>query len=147
MGIVASDGYEVVSIPHLLRLKDRNIAHLKYSQVLELGAGLFVEHGDRVSKNSGQTAMNMVKDKGASVVMGHVHRLGVYNKTDRLGIHTGIEGGCMCELDPTDITDRSANWQGGFTIVDFDNTVADTWAFQPVAWLGKSFYADGKFHT
>jgi predicted phosphodiesterase len=146
MGIMAADGYEVVSVPHLLNLKDRKIDHLTYSQVLELGAGLFVEHGDRVSKNAGQTAMNVVKDKGASVVLGHVHRQGMYYKTDRQGVHVGVEAGCMCTLDPSYITDKSANWQGGFAIADFDTSESDgAFALQLVPWLNGKIYVDGKF--
>jgi predicted phosphodiesterase len=142
VGLTNGSGEEVVSIPHLLDLRGRGVSYRTYQQIVRLPGNLYVEHGDRVSKNSASTAMNIVRDKGASVIVGHVHRVGAYYKKDRLGLHRGIEGGCMCDLSPSYMTEDSANWQQGFVIVDY--TGESTWWAQQVLVQDGVFVVDGR---
>lgn len=140
-GVMDTNGDPVVSIPHLLDLRGRGWRYRTYHQTLRLPGDLWVEHGDRVSKHSGYTAKNLVADKGGSIIIGHVHRLGIHYKRDRLGLHRGIESGCLCRLDPQYMTADSANWQQGFMIVDHR---ADSWWHQPVLVQDGRFVVDGE---
>lgn len=144
VGLKNRDGDAVVSIPALLNLRERNIRYRTYHQVTRLPGGLFVEHGDRVSKNSAGTVLNVVRDKGASVAIGHVHRVGAYYKKDRSGLHRGFETGCLCITDPDYITEDSANWQQGFLVVDY--TDETTWWAQQVVVQAGRFMADGRVY-
>lgn len=111
-----------ISIPSLLDLKGFHIEYVDggddsswQDTYLKLG-DIFVGHFKRVNKHSGMTAKALVEDKGVSVVQGHVHRAGVFNKTLMTGeVLTGIENGCMCDLNPSYI--RNPNWQHAITVI------------------------------
>ena len=142
IGIVDVNGDGIISIPHLLNLRARGITYRTYKQVLRLPGGLFIEHGDRVSKHSGYTAKNIQTDKGGSVAVGHVHRIGAHYKRDRMGFHRAFEIGCLCLTNPEYITEASANWQQGFMLIDYFTD--DLWFHQQVYVQGGRFVIDGK---
>lgn len=79
--------------------------------------GIKIGHFDRVATGSGNTARNIMRDKGnVSVVQGHVHRAGIIYFTDINGNQTfGVENPCLC-ADPTYAS--MTNWQRGLTIID-----------------------------
>lgn len=137
-------GDRLLSIPHLLRLRERGWQYKTYQEVTRLVGELYVEHGDRTSKHSGQTAKAVQNDKGGSVIVGHVHRVGEYIKSDRNGYHEGYEQGCLCTLNPSYITEDSTNWQHGFAIVDVYDDLS--WWVQVVKVKGGKFIVDGEVY-
>ncbi len=144
-GLTDKHGDAKISVPSLLGLRDRGWRYRTYHQTFELVPGLFVEHGDKVSKHSAYTAKNIQFDKGASVVVGHTHRQGLFCKSDRNGVHRALEGGCLCIVNPSYITEKSANWQQGFVVIDLFPD--GSWMPQLVSVFGegedRGFFVDG----
>jgi predicted MPP superfamily phosphohydrolase len=101
-------------LPVQLGLDDLEIEHHEYHEQVQWH-GLLVEHGDRVSKVSAATAKSMLDARGVCGISGHVHRLGMYYKTDNSGVKVWMENGCLCSLSPSWIIGKP-NWCHGFTI-------------------------------
>lgn len=91
--------------------------------------GWVMTHGHRggisLSRIAGNTALNAAKRFGASVIMGHTHRLGIGSHTYGYGGNgttlTGVEVGHL--MDPKKASQQylkggTANWQKGFAVVD-----------------------------
>jgi len=139
--LVDKHGDAVVSLPHLLDLRARGIRYRGYKEIIKLPGGLYVEHGDKVSKHSAYTAKNVQTDKGGSVIIGHTHRVGAYFKKDRTGFHRAYEQGCLRDLNPKWVTAESANWQQGFGIIDYYDD--EVWWYQQVLVQNGRFLVDG----
>jgi len=83
--------------------------------------GLYVMHGTTVRKSPGSSVMGEMEKYRASIMMGHVHRLGsVSMRQPAIGLREekqlfGYEIGCMCDLNP--IYASSPNWTNGFAII------------------------------
>jgi predicted phosphodiesterase len=94
---------------------------------------LLVIHGTKVRKDAGASAKAEVQDYGMSVVMGHVHRRGLYEvtttATDIRGDQPllGVELGCVCNLRPSYLEpEKTANWQHGAAIITaYDGGLVD----------------------
>ena len=143
-GLKDEFGVRTISIPSLMRLRKQSISYKTYKNgVTKLCHDLYVEHGDRVSKHAGYTAKTVQTDKGASVIVGHVHRCGCYTKKDRTGFHRAYECPCLCTLDPDYISAGSANWSNGFMVIDWDKK---QWWAQQVLALDNDFMVDGRVH-
>lgn len=122
--------YLIDEAPGLISLPYLNLNNLleldKYGfQEINMGKesyvdinGVLVGHFNKVSKHSAYTAKNLVEQYGKSVVQGHVHRLGVHYKTVNGKTLVGVEGGCLCRLDPLYMI--LPNWQQGITIMTSD---------------------------
>lgn len=83
--------------------------------------GLYVMHGTTVRKQPASSVIGEMERFRASVMMGHVHRLGsVSMRQPAIGSReekqlVGYEIGCLCSLDP--LYCSSPNWTNGFAIV------------------------------
>lgn len=83
--------------------------------------GLFVHHGESISKHSGESVRNDVGNHMVSLIRGHSHRMGSYYRTYPLaGLE--IEGFEIGHLtDPTRHTYQTTfDWQQGFCLVNVD---------------------------
>ena len=69
-------------------------------------------NGSRGGAKAGYAAMNTMLQMQTSVVMGHVHRLGIVYHNSPYQQMVGVEAGCLCEIPP------GANWQQGFATFD-----------------------------
>jgi hypothetical protein len=76
---------------------------------------LLIGHFNKVNKNSGYTAKNLVEEKGMSLIQAHTHRGGVSYKTDFQDVKKGIENFCLCNLQPPYL--MIPNWQHGFSVI------------------------------
>ena len=75
-----------------------------------------IGHFNKVAKNSAYTAKLLLDKNAESLVQGHTHRLGTSYRTYPGGrMIVGVEGGCLCDLDPEYVSDP--DWQQGFTII------------------------------
>ena len=87
--------------------------HLKLSDFVVL-------HGDNrldgasTSKYSCYSVKNTVNTMQCNIIMGHVHRLGLYYQRSPYNTMIGIEDGCMCQLTGT------SNWMQGFVTFESD---------------------------
>ena len=138
----ALSAIEDLKIENLLGLSALNIT---YVPARNRGAfvrcdNVVIGHFDRVLKDSGATAKVLVNDHMASVVQGHTHRLGVYYKSTIGGEFVGVEGGCLCEMNPEYLD--TANWQQGITILS--RTVGETdWRIESVPVSNGSLFYNG----
>lgn len=107
---------DAIDIPSLLKLEEFGIKWHQENQPVCLGA-LEVIHGDMVRSGSGASAKAHHMKMGGSVLHGHVHRLGAFYKTNRFGVHVGIENGHL-STGEVDYTSRP-DWQQGFTEVTY----------------------------
>lgn len=70
----------------------------------------------------------IVRSKGKTVVTQNTHRLSSYYSTYNSKVGQWFENGCLCKLEPDYLYDsEKANWQQGFTVVDYyDGVVQGT---------------------
>jgi hypothetical protein len=103
---------------HIFDAKEINLTIYPYRERVPILPGIFeITHGDKIAQKSGYTAHRML-EAGVSGVSGHVHRLGAVYKTTRVGMTTWVEGGCLCDLDPSYMV--NPNWQQGFVTAYVD---------------------------
>lgn len=107
---------DCLDLSELLDFRSLNITYLDSKQQVSLGA-LEVFHGNIIRGESGASARSHFLATGGSILMGHVHRLGVFYKTNRYGVHTAIENGFLGRMD-FEYTDRP-NWQQGFSTISY----------------------------
>ena len=85
------------------------------------GDSLLVLHGDIIRGEGGYTAKASREKWMHSVIVNHVHRVGMSAKTITALAHkptsyvVGYENGCLCKLEVP--YGRALNWQQGFAIV------------------------------
>lgn len=111
-------------VEELLHLQDLDI---KYTdELIHQDKDIIYSHKGIVRAHSAYTAKALLDKVGSTnVVHFHTHRSGVHRKSDAAGIHTAMESGCLCKLDPEYVknNDVIANWQQGFTYIEYINKV------------------------
>ena len=73
-------------------------------------------HGSIIRKDAGNSVRGHMTRRGGSVAMGHTHRMGIVARTDRNGVHWGVENGHLSDPDP-DWT-HDPDWQQGFSCIE-----------------------------
>jgi predicted phosphodiesterase len=102
--------------------------------------------GIRLTQIAGNTALNAAKKLGASVVMGHTHRLGIGSYSVGYGgtvstTFTGMEVGNLMDMRQAGYLKGAAgNWQQGFGLIHVDGKHVQA---TPVRISGKKFVVDG----
>lgn len=102
--------------------------------------------GIRLTQNAGATALGAAKKLGASIVMGHTHRLGIASYSTGYGntvnqTYTGMEVGNLMDMKQAGYLKGAAgNWQQGFGIINVDGKHVQA---TPVQISGKKFVVDG----
>ncbi len=116
----------------------------------EFTAGWVATHGHlglSMSRQAGYTALNGARAIGKSLVIGHVHKLGIGAYTTgyagRMSALYGVEVGHMMDVRKAGYLKRgAANWQAGFAYLDTDGKSA-TPTLVPMRADG-GFVADGR---
>lgn len=103
-----------LDFPKLFKVSECGFKWKPYGHSVDLGR-LTVTHGDMVRQGSGASAKAHFGKYGSSVMIGHTHRMGVYFKTDKRGVHGAYENGCLCKLTPEYA--HFPDWQQGFSVV------------------------------
>jgi UDP-2,3-diacylglucosamine pyrophosphatase LpxH len=135
--------YDLVKLDEILELKDLDIEWIPGKKEASLQYGdTLIGHFDRVNKNSGYTVMNLMNDKGMSVVQAHTHRLAHVVKTTRDKILHGLENGCLCDRSPEYVNDP--NWQSGFSLIFTDEEGNQTYRSIHIE-NGKFTYKDDEY--
>ena len=137
-----------LELPNFLRFGELGISYHK--KPYELAPGWRLLHGDEgsISQNGGQTALNLAKKIGLSVVCGHTHRMGLMHHSESVaGINTrtiwGMEvGNLMDAKQASYLKGGISNWQQGFGLLWVDGRTV-TPQLVPIAKDG-SFTAMGK---
>lgn len=88
-----------LSVPALLDLDKLGIKYVTYGVEVN---DVLITHGKAVAKWSGGSIKRELERQrfGVNMVMGHVHRVGLFNTWTRTGGVWGIEAGCLCNLNP-----------------------------------------------
>lgn len=132
------DGWDQLSIPKLLGLESLGV---EYIDTYPAGShfitptgrdpfadSLETEHGATARKGSGDTSKVIIRDRGNSVLSGHIHRPELVTKVDRRGgLFKPIQAvcpGCLCRLtgevpghDP-----KRQDWAHGVAIIYSDES-------------------------
>ncbi|MCY0923660.1 hypothetical protein OS965_36905 [Streptomyces sp. H27-G5] len=109
--------------PELLDYHGFDIADL--GDFYDFADGWTATHGHlgfSSSRYAGGSAMSAARAMGKSVVMGHVHKLGLINESrgykGNLQTLTGVEVGHFMDINKATYLKRGAtNWQAGFTVL------------------------------
>jgi len=115
-----------LELPNFLKFPDLGITY--HSKPYELAPNWLLMHGDEgnVSQNGGQTALNLAKKTGYSVVCGHTHRMGLMHHSEGVaGINTrtvwGMEvGNLMDAKQASYLKGGISNWHQGFGVLWVD---------------------------
>jgi hypothetical protein len=133
-----TDGWPVLSVPHLLRLDELGVRYIGGypAGTLWINDRLKCVHGDKV-RSSGSTAKAVVDDERVSTIFGHVHRIETHYRT--ANVHGGGRTrlahtpGCLCRIDgavpsvhgSTTLdgrpVERYEDWQQGLTVVHYQD--------------------------
>jgi len=109
---------DLVKLEELLRLKELGIIPICTNRVenyVKIG-NWYIGHFNRVSKHSAYTVKNIIADRGVNVIQAHVHRLGMHYVTFMDRTVCGIEGGCLCDINPKYVV--NPNWQQGIVVIE-----------------------------
>jgi len=106
---------EALALDELLELQAHGIEFVDQRCKVQIGP-FEVFHGSIIRKDAGNSVRGHMTRRGGSVAMGHTHRMGIVAKTDRNGVHWGIENGHLSDPDP-DWT-HDPDWQQGFSQID-----------------------------
>lgn len=115
----APEVYPFVTINRLLGLKELDIEEVSslYKENSFVFHDILVGHFDRIKTDAGQTAMALMKERGCSVIQGHVHRAGVVARTLHDGtVQIGVENPCLAKTPPEYAP--FVNWAKGATILE-----------------------------
>lgn len=103
-----------LAIDDLLGLSEFDV---HFTDTFYMAGKLMITHGDLARSVPGSSARGHFQRTHSSVLIGHVHRLNVQHYTNIHGVHTLIENGCLCGMEP-DYSRHMNNWQQGFSIVE-----------------------------
>ena len=111
-------GFDALSVPALLDLESLDIEYIesqtRTSYVIR--SGVAIGHFNKVSKFSAYTAKALVEQNFSSVVQFHTHRLGEHYRTTPFSVYKGVEGGCLCQLEPEYVD--NPDWQHGIVVME-----------------------------
>lgn len=105
------------SIEKNLDFNDMGLEFIPEHRDLFIGSMLFT-HGNVVRSFAGASVKAQYDQFGCSTLIGHTHRLSVAHKRTKLGTHTIVENGTLCDFDVEYAP--YPNWQHGFTTLEFD---------------------------
>ena len=137
-----------LQIEEFLGLNERGIVYAK--EPYKLAPNWYLMHGDEgtQSSKSGMTGAALSQRIGASVAIGHTHKLGLVPTSHMVGskihrIDWGFEVGCILDFKWAGFKYMKglANWQTGFGLLHVDgSTVTPT----PVPIQNRSFVVEGE---
>ena len=114
---------DIVTPDTLYQYKDEGVHWHRYDEppVKRFGK-MYVHHGESISKHAAESVRNDCLNFGVSLIRGHSHRQGVYNKTyDLTGQEIeGYEIGHLTKESEMDYT-TNHDWQAGFLVAHVEN--------------------------
>jgi hypothetical protein len=134
-------------IETFLRLDEMNVQY--HHGPYELAHNWYLMHGDESTQSSkaGMTGANLSQRVGASVAIGHTHKLGLIPTTHMLGgkirrTDWGFEVGCILDFNSKGFKYMKgmANWTPGFGLLKVDGKAVTP---VPVPIIGRSFTVEG----
>lgn len=105
----------LISLPELLKLKDKDITYRPYNKPLDI-EGVIVKHGSRISSiGAGYSVKKELDSEGCSTIIGHSHRLAIIYRSLRYHTIYGVEGGHLCDTSRIDyMRGKPIDWAQGF---------------------------------
>ena len=115
-----------MSIPGLLGLERMGVDYYgDYPNgFMQIAGDLIVEHGNKVSGDSGATVTKVLKNILMSTGFGHIHRLEIAQKTIQIPgkperYIQAYSPACLCHIDGrVPGSTRKCNWQNGLAIIE-----------------------------
>lgn len=106
---------DALAIDELLELRKYDIKFVDTSSEVLVG-DIEVYHGEICRKGAGASARAHHEKTGVSTLIGHVHKLAVLYKTNKVGTHVMIENGHLAREDCEYM--KNPDWQQGFTCIE-----------------------------
>ena len=139
--------HQLLHLPQLLELDSLRIEYVpcktdQFSDTYIQLQDVLIGHFAMARMHSGYTAKNLLDRYGMSLIQAHVHSTGlcVKNLGDRE--ITGIEGGCLCSLNPGYC--KQTKWRHAWTVI---HRMGDKSNFELVQLTDYSYSYGGKiFH-
>ncbi len=105
--------YSDIGWEAILELKALGIEYT--TENVKIGDTLY-NHGNRVSKHAGYAIKSELDDSHCSICCGHGHKVATLHKTTQHGLITGLQLGCMCDIQETSdyVSSNTVNWQHSF---------------------------------
>lgn len=137
--------YPYVKLGDILGLKKLGIEHVtsEFRENWFKYKDIYIGHYDKVSGNAASTAQSLIREKGVSVVQGHVHKAGITHKTLLDRQLKGIENPCLADPSQADYV-KSPSWSQGFTVIYA--TKDRTWCYVVVADNGEFISPEGNHY-
>lgn len=109
---------------------------------------LSIKHGSSARKHSGWSVKAELEKEfySVNVLIGHCHRAAEIFVTTRRGMVKGVEGFCLCDLNPSYVV-GNPNWQQGITLASVNDETVDfelipferTGGYLRAVWRGKEY--------
>lgn len=103
---------------------------------------LYIGHYDKAAGNAASTAQSLLRERGVSLIQGHVHKVGMTAKTFIDRTLFAYENPCLCLLENDYV--KTPNWQQGATVIYADKTT--TWV-SPIVIKNRKFIWSGKEYS
>jgi len=117
--VTDTDGEVLLTVPHLLGLKELGINWISYYEKHKEGDTI-IEHGDIARVKAGYTAQGMIDRRGKSGFSVHTHRLAFVTRMIDGEERYWVEAGSLCNLEPTPTYMKQPDWVNGFAIGLYD---------------------------
>jgi len=114
-----------------------------FSTYVELFPDLLVGHFNKTSINSAYAVKGLVERYGTSIITGHGHCMGVHHRKMPGREVTGLEGGCLCDLNPPYCEPH--HWRQGFILAH--HRPGEPTVFERVEIFNGAAYYGGKRFT
>jgi hypothetical protein len=115
--------HKLINQDKLLRFKDRNIQHVEYGKVYQVGKASFCHAFLRPGRSTGTKyhSFKMASDYGKSIFYGHFHTYQAYtNVTWDTKPNTAISIGCLSDLNPSWMRNAPNNFVHQILFLEFD---------------------------
>jgi len=117
--VVDDEGEAVVTVPHLMSLKEHDIEWVPYYKSKQLG-DVEIEHGEIIRVKAGYAAQAMIDRRGHSGISGHTHRLAFITRNQDGVEKFWIEAGSLCNPQPNPMYVKKPDWTNGFAVGIYD---------------------------
>lgn len=139
---VAPALWGVFHLKDLLKLKQRGIQYEPYGAVIRRGK-LSLTHGWLAGQNPAKAHLDAAQ---ASIMVGHVHRPGIYTRGTLGGkVQAGFVLPCMTTLDAGYLHGKPSGWAHGFGVVYVDRKSGDFYPFLVLATRKSFVWNDVKY--
>lgn len=113
----APELFPFVNLQELLELDKLNIECIRsiHRENWYRYHDIYIGHFDKAAGNAASTAQALIRERGVSLIQGHVHKCGMTAKRFLDRTLYAYENPCLADMDAPYV--KSPNWMQGFTVI------------------------------